>query len=255
MDGHNLLFRAFYGIPARILPSGKPVHGTIGFLGLLKKIANIIKPSHSLVVFDSEFSCERKNEYESYKANRESFEKVSPAENPFSQLADIKHALDKLQMSWIEPNGFEADDVIASYANVAQMPVVIASADSDLFQVINDDITVLRYNGKKSVMFNKEELFKRYCINPNEVVLYKAIIGDSADNIIGIKGVGPKKALKIIRGELTVNPDEQVIINRNKKLITLRNVGSLSRDIESLKHNNKLEKLAVGKFLKEINIL
>jgi DNA polymerase-1 len=99
VDGSNLLFQMFYGMPARIFnKEGKPIHGTIGFVGALLKIIRMTAPSHAVVLFDGECHNERKDLDESYKANRPDFSQMSEAEVPFSQLPDIFKALAYLKI-------------------------------------------------------------------------------------------------------------------------------------------------------------
>jgi DNA polymerase I len=145
IDGHNLLCKAFFGIPEKLLPNGKPVQGVIGFIAILVKIIKLIKPTHVLVVFDPEEKPSRTALYPKYKANsQEEFSKKDDRENPFTQLADIITALENLNIRYIIPPGYEADDMIASYAAQVPCEVIIAYSDTDFLQLLNQKTTMFR---------------------------------------------------------------------------------------------------------------
>lgn len=136
VDGSNLLFQMFYGMPARIVgKSGKLIHGTLGFVGALLKILKMTEPTHLIVLFDGECENERKAIDGDYKANRPDYSDMAEEETPFCQLPDIYAALDYLKIAHTETRTCETDDVIAAYAlqNRANMQVVVSSFDSDFF--------------------------------------------------------------------------------------------------------------------------
>jgi DNA polymerase-1 len=113
LDGHNLLFRMFYGMPARIFgKNNKPIHGTIGFVGALYKTIKAINPTHILVVFDGENGSNRNEINTNYKSNRIDYSLVEEKDNPFSQLDDILLTLEQLSIKYCITDGFEADDVM-----------------------------------------------------------------------------------------------------------------------------------------------
>lgn len=136
VDGSNLLFQMFFGMPSRIINSkGKAIHGTLGFVGALLKIIRRTEPSHVVVLFDGEHENVRTSLDCEYKANRLDYSKVPEEENPFSQLDDVYAALDYLDIKYMETITCETDDLIASYAlNYGQeYEIVISSFDSDFF--------------------------------------------------------------------------------------------------------------------------
>lgn len=197
IDGHNLLFQMFFGMPSQIInKNGKAIQGTTGFIGALIKIIKMVSPTHLVVLFDSDHENNRMELLSDYKANRIDYSQVPEENNPFSQLADIYHALDFMNIKHAEAIGFEADDVIASYSHTyeAQMKIVISSFDSDFFQLISDDVSILRYRGVNSIICDKEYLQDKYGILPSQYVDFKSLTGDSADNIKGADKVGPKTA-------------------------------------------------------------
>lgn len=198
VDGSNLLFQMFYGMPARIVNhQGKAIQGTLGFVGALLKILRLVRPSHVAVLFDGECHNPRKDLDEAYKANRPDW--AEEEETPFDQLPDIYAALDQLGISHAETACCEADDWIAGYALSWEGELVISSFDSDFFQLITDKVKILRYRGEKTVICDKAWLWEKYAIRPDQYAAFKALTGDTADNIRGIPGVGPKTAAGLLR--------------------------------------------------------
>jgi DNA polymerase-1 len=255
VDGHNLLFKAFYGVPEKILSNGKPVQGIIGFIGITVKFIRNVEPTHLLVVFDPEEKPSRIELYSQYKQNRQDFSNSPERENPFSQLIDIKRALDNLGIRFCEQAGCEADDLIASYTAQSSGEVVIASTDTDFLQLVNERTSVYRYHGKKSVWFNESMVLQRYGVHPSRFLEYKSLIGDKSDTIAGVKGIGPKTAIKVLDNRRGLTPVEQVIFERNKGLIKLNTEVNLPYHINQLSFSNKLEDFKIGAFLRGIGAL
>lgn len=201
VDGHNLLFQMFYGMPSRILGrNGKAIQGTLGFVGALLKILRRTEPTHAAVVFDGEHENARAQLDGQYKANRTDYTQVPEAENPFSQLADVCAALDFMHIRHAETEVFETDDVIASYVYACReaVQITIASLDSDFFQLVGDRVQVLRYRGEKTVLCGRAYVQDRFGIQPEQYVDFKAMVGDNADNIRGADKIGPKTAAKLL---------------------------------------------------------
>ena len=201
VDGNNLLFQMFFGMPSRIInKNGKAIQGTLGFVGALLKIIHQTNPTHVAVLFDGDCSLERKQTNAEYKANRIDYSCVPEEENPFSQIDDVYAALDYMQIKHTESCGCETDDLIAGYAlNYGkQMEVVISSFDSDFFQLITPTVKVLRYRGDNTVISDELFLKNKFDITPNLNADFKSLTGDSADNIKGANKVGPKTASLLI---------------------------------------------------------
>lgn len=202
VDGMNLLFQMFYGMPSRIMGSnGKPIQGTLGFIGALLKIIRMVKPTHVAVVFDGECSNPRCALDENYKANREDYSQLPEEEVPFSQLPDLYRALDHLGISHQETADCEADDWIAGFARKygQGMEVVIASQDSDLWQLITENVKVLRYRGSKTVVCDRAWIEEKLGIDPSQYADFKSLTGDTSDNIRGADFVGPKTAAALLQ--------------------------------------------------------
>ncbi len=201
VDGHCLLFQMFYGMPARILgKDGRPIQGTLGFVGALRKILAMTHPSHVAVIFDGETHNPRTDLDADYKANREDFSLVADEDNPFLQLPDIYRALDFMGIAHSETADCETDDVLAAYAKAygGKCEVVICSQDSDFFQLISENVSVLRYRGEKSVTCDVAYTREKFGISPEQYAFFKSLTGDGSDNIKGIPGVGPKTAAALV---------------------------------------------------------
>ena len=203
IDGNNLLFQMFYGLPKVVeKTSGRPIHGTIGFISFVIKEIKVTGATKALVVFDKDGAEDRIREFPQYKAQREDdWDNMEEDQVPFSQEEDIRKALDYMEIKYVYSEGSEADDLIYSVAEEAkkEAEVVISSFDSDFFQLIDDGVSVLRFRGKASVLWNKEKFYGEFSFSPSSYVLYKAILGDSADNIPGVSGIGKKRAGVIVR--------------------------------------------------------
>lgn len=201
VDGSNLLFQMFYGMPAKIVDKrGKAIHGTLGFVGALLKIIRMTRPTHVAVVFDGECANPRREMDGDYKGNRPDFTQMAEEDTPFSQLPDIYAALDLLGIRHRETTDCEADDWMAGYAKRygGEMDVVISSQDSDLFQLITDHVHILRYRGEKTVVCDPAYIQEKLGITPAQYAAYKSLTGDASDNIKGVDKVGPKTAAALM---------------------------------------------------------
>lgn len=201
VDGSNLLFQMFYGMPARIAgKDGRAVHGTVGFVGALLKIIRMTAPTHICVLFDGEGDSERRKINPDYKANREDYSDKPEEEIPFSQLPDIYAALDFLGIRRYETHGCEADDLIAAYAKGVDddTELVISSFDSDFFQLVSSNVSVLRYRGDSSILCTPEYVEARFGVPPSQYADFKSLVGDTADNIRGADKIGPKTAAELL---------------------------------------------------------
>ena len=202
VDGSNLLFQMFFGMPARIINAqGKAIQGTLGFVGALLKIIRRVRPTHVAVLFDGEHENERVALDETYKSNRIDYSRVEEEDSPFSQLPDVYAALDFLKIRHAETEECETDDWMAGYALEygGQAEVVIASFDSDFFQLLNDKVSVLRYRGERTQVCTPEFLREKWGISPEQYADFKSLTGDPSDNIKGADKIGPKTAAELLQ--------------------------------------------------------
>lgn len=201
IDGHNLLFQMFYGMPNRILgKDGTPIHGVIGFVGAVNRLIAMVKPDRMAVLFDREQPNPRQELLPAYKSNRVDYSQVPEPDNPFSQLPDIYRALTHMGIPHTEVEIWETDDAIAAYCikYAGRYSLWISSYDSDLFQLIGPDVRIIRYRGSASTVWDEESFAARFGIPPEQYASYKALVGDPSDNIPGIFGVGPKTAAALL---------------------------------------------------------
>lgn len=273
VDGSNLLFQMFFGMPSRIVNSeGKAIGGTLGFVGALLKIIRKTEPTHIAVLFDGEHENERAELNSDYKANRVDYGQMSEEDSPFSQLPDVYAALDYMGIKHTETTICETDDWIAGYARTygENTEVVISSFDSDFFQLITDKVSVLRYRGDNSVICTPEYIMEKFGIEPSRYADFKSLTGDSSDNIKGADKVGPKNASMLLRefgdledvlrcAEEIKKPSvrESIIRNAdrlrtNYKLIKLEGSVPLPFDMEELPYT--YDGIMTGEILKGIGL-
>ena len=273
VDGSNLLFQMFFGMPARIINAqGKAIQGTLGFTGALLKMIRMVEPTHLIVLFDGEHENTRSMIDEDYKANRVDYSEVPEEENPFSQMQDVYAALDFLCIRHMETISCEADDLIASYALTfgSKMQVMISSFDSDFFQLITDKVSVLRYRGKNTVIYTPERIQEKFGIMPGQYADFKSLTGDTADNIKGADKIGQKTAAALVNGfgaleNILENAGrikkpsvkESIVKNaerlrRNYQLIKLENKEPLPFDLHELAY--KYDGLTTNEVLKGIGL-
>lgn len=232
------------------------LYRVIGFIGILNKIIKLIEPTHILVVFDPEERPSRVELYPQYKQNRiKDFGGMVDRENPFSQLADIKIALNSLNIKHVEQSECEADDMIASYASQIPCEIVIVSSDTDFLQLVSERTTMLRYHGRKTTLFTVALVQLKYGIHPSRFLEYKALIGDKTDNIAGIEGIGPKNAIKVLNDERVLTEEEQRLFERNRNLIKLNSSVELPYALKQLSLTDKFEDFKAFEFLQTIGLL
>lgn len=242
VDGSNLLFQMFFGMPSHIYnEQGIGIWGVLGFIGALLKTIRQTNPTHLTVLFDGENENKRTLIDSAYKANRIDYSKVNDEENPYSQLPYIFRALQYLGIAYAETKNCEVDDWISSYANLYgnDYEIVISSFDSDFFQLISNNVSILRYRGDKSIICTPEYLREKYGIEPCQYADFKSLTGDKADNIVGADKVGTKTASALLQEFGTLDN-----IIRNAETIKKQSVReSIIKNTERLLSNLELIKL------------
>lgn len=242
VDGSNLLFQMFFGMPSRIVnKQGRAIQGTLGFTGALLKIIRQVGPTHIAVLFDGEHENSRTALDPDYKSNRTDYSGIPEEETPFSQINDVYAALDFLGIKHAETVDCETDDWIAGYALTygRETEVVISSFDSDFFQLITDRVSVLRYRGKNTVICTPEYIKEKFGIAPGQYADFKSLTGDTADNIKGADKVGVKTAALLLNEFGTL---ENILANAaqiRKPLIK----ESVVRNADRLRKNYRLIRL------------
>ncbi|WPX95944.1 DNA polymerase I [Candidatus Bandiella euplotis] len=194
VDGYNFVFRAFHSLPPLSTSNNIPVGAVYGFVNMLAKLIENNDCQMLAIALDSGRKTFRNDLYKEYKAHRE-----EPAEELKIQFPIIREAIEAFGVKAIEAPGFEADDIIATYTRVAlnnKMKVRIISSDKDLVQLLQDGVEI--YDPLKKKLIDYAAVEEKYGIRPNQMVDYLALIGDSSDNIPGVKNVGPKTAAKLL---------------------------------------------------------
>ena len=194
IDGSSYIYRAFYALPPLKSPDGKPTGAIYGFIRMLSKLLNEIQPDYIAVVFDKAGKTFRHEEYKEYKATR----KETPDELK-AQIPEIKKIIKLFGIKVLEKEGYEADDIIATLAKKAKekgYQVYVITPDKDMMQLVNQNVFV--FNPVNEKLFDREAVKEKYGVYPEQFVDYLSIIGDSVDNIHGVKGVGPKTASKLL---------------------------------------------------------
>ena len=240
IDGHNLLWQMYCGMPSRIInKDGRAIQGIMGFVGALIKIIKMSEPTNIVVLFDGEHDNFRTALSTDYKANRDTGE---PEDDMFLQLKDIRNALDYMGIKNVEiMEQVEADDVISSYVYRyrKEMKIVISSFDSDFFQLINENVAILRYRGKKTIICDTQYIKNKFGIMPEQYADFKSLTGDYSDNIRGAERIGLKTAAALINQFGCL---QGIIINA-EKIVKPSVRESILRNKERLQVNYKLIKL------------
>lgn len=197
IDGHAYAYRAFHAIRGLRSPSGQPTNAIYGFVKMLTKMRAALSPTHLIVVWDGGLSAERMAVLPGYKAQRPEM----PTDLA-SQLDEIVSYLNAANIASFCQEGVEADDYIASLALRAAregMEVVIASSDKDFMQLVSGRIGLLNPNDKSEAVWTAEQVRNKTGIEPEQIVDWLSLVGDSVDNIPGVPGIGPKTAADLLR--------------------------------------------------------
>ncbi len=200
IDGHSVAYRAFFALPVENFSTttGQHTNAVYGFTSMLINVLRDEQPTHLAVAFDVSRQTFRSNLYSEYKANRSK----SPQEFT-GQVGLIKEVLDALNITHVELDGFEADDIIATLARQGEaqgLKVLICTGDRDTLQLVTDDVTVLypRKGVSDLVRMTPATVLERYFVPPAQYPELAALVGESSDNLPGVPGVGPKTAAKWI---------------------------------------------------------
>ena len=195
IDGNSILYRAFYATPYFATKTGVQTNAVYGFINMLIKLIQEVKPDYMLVAFDRKEPTYRHKMYEGYKATR----KPMP-EELVSQVPLIKKLLTDLGIRIYEKAGLEADDIIGSAAKTFSLPTFIVTGDKDSFQLVDESTSVLftRKGISETELYSIDNFKEKTGIEPIQIIDLKACMGDSSDNIPGIKGIGEKTALDLV---------------------------------------------------------
>jgi DNA polymerase I len=253
VDGSGYIFRAYHAIRFEPrTPDGTHVNAVYGFCNMLWKLLKEMKPeerpTHLAVIFDKSEKTFRTEMYKDYKAHR-----PPPPDDLIPQFPLIRDAVRAFEIPCLEQNGYEADDLIATYARIAceaGATATIVSSDKDLMQLVNE--CVVMYDTMKDVRIGIPEVIEKFGVPPTKVIEVQALIGDSTDNVPGVPGIGVKTAAQLISeygdlenllkraGEIKQDKRRQALIENteaariSKKLVTLDDHVPLEVAVENL---------------------
>ena len=247
VDGSGYIFRAYYALPALTRKSdGLPIGAVAGFSNMLFKLLREQKdearPTHFAVIFDASGHTFRNDMYEEYKANRS-----APPEDLVPQFPLTRDATRAFGSPAIELMGYEADDLIATYATQAEAKgarVTIISSDKDLMQLVSDKVTMVDTMKNKTI--GPEQVAEKFGVPPNKVIDIQSLSGDSVDNIPGVPGIGPKTAALLINefgdlDTLLARAEEIPQKGRREKLIAHKEDALMSRKLVTLMQDVPVE--------------
>lgn len=197
IDSFGFIFRAYHALPHLQTTQGVNTNAVYGFVRMALNLIEDMKADYIAAIYDSPTPVVRKEIYPDYKANR----KPAP-EDLLEQIPLVKEALKALNIVTIEYPGAEADDIIASYVRLARqkdLEVIIISSDKDLMQLVSSEHRVSMYDSVKKMYIKEPEVLAKFGVEPKDVRYAQALIGDSSDNIPGVKGLGVVGAAKLVQ--------------------------------------------------------
>lgn len=240
VDGSGYIFRAYHKLPPLTNPAGTPVGAVFGFTTMIWKLIEDLtdaeEPTHLAVIFDAARHSFRNEIYPEYKAHRpDAPEDLKP------QFALVRDAVRAFDVPCIEMAGFEADDILASYARAATAEgfrVTIVSSDKDLMQLVDDRIDL--FDTMKNVHLGADQVVEKFGVGPDKVIDVQALMGDSTDNVPGVPGIGPKTAAELIQqfgdlDTLLARAHEIPQAKRRENLIAFADLARISRQLVTLK--------------------
>lgn len=206
IDGNNLLFRSYYATAysQSLMRNSKgfPTNALYGFTNMMNKIINEEKPEYIVVAFDKGKNF-RHEKYENYKAGR-----IETPKDLLIQFPKAYEILDAMGIKWVNCDNYEADDIIGTFAKMADIDkeydATIVSSDKDLLQLISSDVNVKLLKQKDYILMDEKVFFDTYGLDPIKMIDLKALMGDASDNIPGVKGIGEKTALNLLHEYQTI---------------------------------------------------
>ncbi len=267
VDGSAYIFRAYYGLPPMNRSDGTPINAVFGFTNMLVKLIEDYSNDKMIIIFDAARENFRNKIYSDYKANRgEAPDDLVP------QFPLIRECVKSFNIPQLEIEGYEADDLIATYVNLAEedeIETIIVSSDKDLMQLVSKNVTML--DPMKNKKIEIQDVEEKFGVQPDKVIFIQALTGDKVDNIPGAPGIGPKTASQLInefndidgliknldkikqekRRNILKESEEDIRISL--QLVTLKNDVKIPQSIDKIRTYNELKKENnnIYEFLKE----
>jgi DNA polymerase-1 len=236
IDGSGFIFRAYYGIKADMTnPAGTPVNAVFGFTKMVMKLIDDTNADHIAIMFDKARKTFRSDIYAEYKANR-----GAPPDDLIPQFDLVRDAAKALNVVALDMDGYEADDLIATYTRQAReqgADVTIVSSDKDLMQLVGPGVVMM--DAMKNKIIGPDEVMEKFGVGPDKVIDVQALAGDSSDNVPGVRGIGVKTAAQLINeyGDLDAvlaRAEEIKQPKRRQSLIDEADEARLSRQLVTL---------------------
>lgn len=232
IDGHAILHRAYHAYPPLTTSKGELVNAVYGFTSILLSVLRQINPEYVAVAFDKKGPTFRHQQYTQYKASRPKMDQELE-----DQIERVKQVVQTLNIPIFSVQGFEADDVIGTLAKKAakKTEVIIVTGDQDALQLVDDKVRVyMPARGKKPVqVFNKELVLKKYGLEPKQIVDLKSLAGDQSDEIPGVRGIGPKTAVNLIKMFGSMEKIYEAIEKKTLKSLKEKVIKALAEGAES----------------------
>ncbi|MDP6572145.1 MAG: DNA polymerase I [Rhodospirillales bacterium] len=242
IDGSGFIFRAFHALPPMTRPDGTPVNAVFGFIKMLMKVVEDMDAEYVAVILDKGRRTFRNEIYPDYKANR-----PPPPDELIPQFALVRDATQALNVACVEMAGFEADDLIATFARRAReagKEVTIVSSDKDLMQLVGPGVVM--WDAMKNRAIGPDQVVEKFGVGPDRVVDVQALAGDSSDNVPGVAGIGVKTAALLINeyGDLDTvlaRAGEIKQPKRRQSLLDEAEMARVSRHLVTLKDDVPIE--------------
>ncbi len=242
LDSNSIINRAFYGIRTLNAPDGTPTNAIYGFLNILNKLLSDHNPKYLVAAFDLKAPTFRHKLYSEYKATRKGMPEELAAQMPI-----MKEILKQMNIPILELEGYEADDIIGTVSRICEekdTECFIATGDRDDLQLAGDGTTVVLASTKSgqsvTELYDDTAVFEKYGVKPEEFIDMKALMGDSSDNIPGVKGIGEKTAQKLISQFSTIEnmydniESAEVSAKIKEKLIAEKDIAFLSKTLATI---------------------
>ena len=195
IDGNAILHRAYHALPPLTTKRGEPINAVYGFISMLLRIIQDLKPSHIAVAFDRKEPTFRHKEFAAYQAQRPEMDRELS-----SQFDKARDVITSFGIPIYDKAGYEADDVIGTIANKVKDDVVIVTGDRDILQLVDSRVKIYMpvAGMSQGKIMGTDEVIEKMGVPPEQIADYKALVGDPSDNYPGVSGIGPKTATKLL---------------------------------------------------------
>ncbi|MDB5179108.1 MAG: polymerase [Patescibacteria group bacterium] len=260
VDGSAVFHRGYHAIPHLSNKEGLPTNAVLGFANIMLKVIGSLKPDYVIVTWDKSSKTFRNEWYPEYKATR-----MKQPDDLYAQIPTTRELVEALNLPWIELENYEADDIIGTLARQAEergdLEIVIATGDKDQLQLIDKATVVDMFNprGMEPTRYDLAKMQERYGLTPRQFIDYKALVGDTSDNIPGVKGIGDKGAMKLLAEYKTLDAIyehvDEIAGSTGEKLRANKDMAYLSRKLSVIVCDApvtlELEPARVGHFDRE----